>query len=215
MDYGGYWGSRGFINWQLTELMTSKIEEIKEAESRTGKPYPELTFEQAESEEKFDAWNDKYFGGLQPDVRYKNGDITQDEFCTFALRLSLRYASQMKYGLEDDTLGGICDAISVFHIANELMKMYYGIQNGSIALDVAKIQLSAMGGAARVARDPRQRAKAYIKDCWTKGRADGTLSGRYKAGFAKKMLADPKCATLDSPPVIASWCKEWEKTSVS
>ena len=64
MDYGGYWGSRGFINWQLTELMTSKIEEIKEAESRTGKPYPELTFEQAESEEKFDAWNDKYFGGV-------------------------------------------------------------------------------------------------------------------------------------------------------
>lgn len=81
--------------------------------------------------------------------------------------------------------------------------------------DDSKSSQAKKGYAAMSKNDPKLRAKAYIKDCWTKGRSDGTLCGRYKTRFAKQMLSDPKCATLDSQPVIEGWCRQWEKTSVS
>ncbi|TDY23926.1 hypothetical protein B0G81_4328 [Paraburkholderia sp. BL6665CI2N2] len=63
------------------------------------------------------------------------------------------------------------------------------------------------GGFAKAAKDPRQREKAFVKDCWKAWQDDPS---RYpsKAEFARDMLK--KCEHLVSAQKIEKWCKTWE-----
>lgn len=62
----------------------------------------------------------------------------------------------------------------------------------------------------RVSKDPRQKAKMFVHECWIKWRSSPTnYTG--KAAFARDMLI--KCSdTLTSQKKIEDWCREWEKT---
>ena len=144
---------------------------------------------------------------LDPDV-YSDCDKKQGIAANFAVRtheLAINHINAKAFS----------SAIVLLRRAEEAAQKASEFKRRIMPYEMAESIKAWNAKQTQLENDPKQRAKAYIKDCWTKGRANGTLSGRYKAGFAKKMLADPKCATLDSQPVIASWCKEWEKTSVS
>lgn len=73
---------------------------------------------------------------------------------------------------------------------------------------------SAARNSARVkvARDPRQRDKAFVLQCWKEWKADPS---RYKnkTKFARDML--DKCQHLESEKKITDWCREWEKSEPS
>lgn len=68
---------------------------------------------------------------------------------------------------------------------------------------------------ARHARDPKQKDKAFVYECWKLWRA-GETSYRSKAAFAKDMLRKFEGADEDghitSQKKIEDWCREWEKS---
>lgn len=68
---------------------------------------------------------------------------------------------------------------------------------------------------ARHARDPKQKDKAFVYECWKLWRA-GETRYRSKAAFAKDMLRKFEGADEDghitSQKKIEDWCREWEKS---
>lgn len=63
----------------------------------------------------------------------------------------------------------------------------------------------------RLKRDPKQRDKKFVLDCWVEWQAKPSnyLS---KAEFARDMLQ--KCAYLKSNKKIEDWCREWEQKKI-
>lgn len=59
--------------------------------------------------------------------------------------------------------------------------------------------------------DPKQIAKKFVKDCWLTWQEEPE---RYKskAAFAKDMLKQEQCKSLESQVKITDWCREWEKS---
>ena len=69
-------------------------------------------------------------------------------------------------------------------------------------------QFASLGGKARIANDPRQAEKAFVKDCWLEWqKKPGSYTGQ--AEFARDMLT--KCENLKSQPAIENWCRVWKK----
>ncbi len=60
----------------------------------------------------------------------------------------------------------------------------------------------------KLKRDPKQAAKALVKECWAEWqRKPSNYKG--KSAFAKDMMA--KFEELVSQVVITRWCGQWEK----
>ena len=59
----------------------------------------------------------------------------------------------------------------------------------------------------KLANDPRQAEKIFVKECWDKWQQTPS-SYKSKAAFARDMLE--KCDALTSNKVIEDWCREWE-----
>lgn len=95
----------------------------------------------------------------------------------------------------------ICDA-----------QMFVGLLIGSLPTDDqragAHIEVSRKGGLARHAKDPKQREKAFIRQCWTDWQRTPDAY-KSKAAFARDML--DKCEHLMSTKQIEDWCREWDK----
>ena len=73
--------------------------------------------------------------------------------------------------------------------------------------------LSMIGKRAvrvQLANDPKQKAKAFILECWQVWQEEPE---RYKtkAAFAKAMLKQDQCKQLQSQKKIEDWCREWGK----
>lgn len=65
------------------------------------------------------------------------------------------------------------------------------------------------GARAKLWLDPRQLAKAEVRECWERWqRQPERYNG--KAAFARDMLQ--KFESLKSQPVIEGWCREWERS---
>ncbi|CAG9931541.1 hypothetical protein [Candidatus Nitrotoga arctica] len=75
----------------------------------------------------------------------------------------------------------------------------------------ARKEMSSRGAMARLANDPRQTAKKYVKDCWLVWQEEPE---RYKGktDFATEMLKQEQCRSLKSQVKITGWCREWEKS---
>ncbi len=75
-------------------------------------------------------------------------------------------------------------------------------------LDLAKKTLAKKGAKAKLAKDPKQADKSFVKDCWLEWQRN---ADRYngKAAFARDMLS--KCENLISQKKIEDWCRGWEK----
>ncbi len=62
------------------------------------------------------------------------------------------------------------------------------------------------GALAKLANDPKQAAKAKVKECWDEWQLK-PANYKSKSAFAKDML--DKFEDLDSQAVITRWCGEW------
>ena len=76
--------------------------------------------------------------------------------------------------------------------------------------DLRESVLGKLRAQKRLKDDPKQAAKAEVKDCWELWQAD---PNRYKskAAFARDMMN--KFDELENQRVIERWCKEWETPS--
>ena len=63
------------------------------------------------------------------------------------------------------------------------------------------------------AKSPKTEAKALVKEYWIKWKKNKSLY-KSKSAFANDMLNKFE-GTLESAKVIESWCRKWEKESVS
>jgi hypothetical protein len=61
---------------------------------------------------------------------------------------------------------------------------------------------------ARHAKDPKQKDKAFVRECWERWQ-ESRGDYKSKAAFALAML--DKCEHLESPKQIEDWCRAWEK----
>ena len=71
----------------------------------------------------------------------------------------------------------------------------------------ARRQLGHAGAIEKKKRDPKQKEKKLVYECWTTWQKE---PNRYpsKAAFARDMLT--KCEHLTSQKKIEDWCREWE-----
>jgi hypothetical protein len=75
-------------------------------------------------------------------------------------------------------------------------------------MNLAKVAQARRGAKAKLAKDPKQADKSFVKDCWLEWQRN---ADRYngKAAFARDMLS--KCENLISQKKIEDWCRGWEK----
>ncbi len=71
----------------------------------------------------------------------------------------------------------------------------------------ARRQLAYEGAIEKLRRDPKQREKAFVRECWEKWQQK-LDAYRSKAAFARDMLN--KCEHLESAKKIEDWCRQWE-----
>lgn len=119
---------------------------------------------------------------------------------------------------------------SIFYSLNRCLQLYKSDINTSIgALASAGADLAEMmiekpidgetmrkirsgigrsGANAKLAADPKQKAKALIRECWDDWQKD-PVRYKSKAAFARDMR--DKFPNLESQPVIEGWCRLWER----
>lgn len=82
------------------------------------------------------------------------------------------------------------------------------IESGSEKEQEFRRDMAYRGAIEKLKRDPKQAAKALVKECWVEWqRKPNNYKG--KSAFAKDMLT--KFEELDSQAVITRWCGQWEK----
>jgi hypothetical protein len=106
----------------------------------------------------------------------------------------------------------ICDPVvavgSAIEAANALANAMVIISEDEKLQDIRK-DFAYRGAMARIERDPKQKDKKFVYECWQKWQESHK---RYpsKAAFARDML--DKCEHLVSNKQIEDWCREWEKS---
>jgi len=110
------------------------------------------------------------------------------------------YASDAQYW------AGILGTIMASKAANELANAL-SIDWDNEHLIKARRQLGHAGAIEKKKRDPKQKEKKLVYECWTTWQKE---PNRYpsKAAFARDMLT--KCEHLTSQKKIEDWCREWE-----
>ncbi|EIN02289.1 hypothetical protein WQE_04852 [Paraburkholderia hospita] len=72
----------------------------------------------------------------------------------------------------------------------------------------ARVMLGRAGAQGKLAKDPKQVEKKFVRDCW-QGWQEDPSRYKSKAAFARDMME--KCAHLTSTKQIEDWCRDWEK----
>lgn len=76
------------------------------------------------------------------------------------------------------------------------------------AMEAQKIVTASKGGHARVAKDPKQKDKELVFECWQAWQ-NKPENYKSKAAFARDMLE--KSSNLVSQKIIEDWCRDWGK----
>jgi hypothetical protein len=108
-------------------------------------------------------------------------------------------------GYHLDGRGAIAGAIEATKALGNAM----AIESGNEKLQEARQEMSYRGAMEKLARDPKQKEKAFILECWQAWQKSPNTYA-YKAEFAKDMIS--KCEHLKSQKKVEDWCREWEKT---
>lgn len=95
--------------------------------------------------------------------------------------------------------------IAAINAANSLSNAV-AIESGGEKLQEARRELAYRGATERLKRDPRQKEKQFIFECWENWQQH-PASYASKAAFARDMLT--KCEHLTSQKKIEDWCREW------
>jgi hypothetical protein len=134
--------------------------------------------------------------------------------CRYSLLLSCGLSVACFRALENGECGKAIVAYgkSEFYLGS-CIASGYAIFGRGLAREIA-----TLGAAAKLAKDPKQREKASVRECWdewqkTPLNRDGTTKYAGKTAFAKDMLT--KYESLESVAVISRWCLAWEKELVT
>ncbi|MEX2524305.1 MAG: hypothetical protein WD750_05050 [Gammaproteobacteria bacterium] len=105
--------------------------------------------------------------------------------------------------VDEGSHGAIANAVNATNALANAMS----IEMGNETLQQARRDQAVRAAEARLKHDPKQKEKAFVKDCWLEWQKKPT---RYKskASFARDMLN--KCEHLISQRKIEDWCREWE-----
>ncbi len=97
---------------------------------------------------------------------------------------------------------------------NKLFQLFecygYVLRDDRKSLKFFRTEFARAGALGMLAKDPKQKEKALVRECWELWQSEPK---RYtgKAAFALDMLG--KFESLKSQAVIERWCREWEKES--
>lgn len=120
-----------------------------------------------------------------------------------------------------DKEGMLSMALFILHTADKETNVVSLFQNYRFAMalnihteneinkELLNKRLKAEAANVRWKLDPKNKEKAFIKECWMNWR-DCPSNYESKAQFARDML--DKSAHLTSTKVIEDWCREWEKS---
>ncbi|KAF0843439.1 hypothetical protein FNL37_0865 [Methylovorus glucosotrophus] len=119
----------------------------------------------------------------------------------------------------DEAIDGIINNISTkaslgFSYANKALELAHEYRKDAVnnqsssSLSAARAQFARSGAIAKLAKDPKQKEKSFIYECWLEWK-NNPLSYKSKASFARDMLQ--KCEHLTSNKIIEDWCRDWEK----
>jgi hypothetical protein len=96
--------------------------------------------------------------------------------------------------------------VAACEAANALSNLL-ALDSGDQKLQEARRDLAYRGAIARIERDPKQKEKTFIHECWQRWQQSPETYAS-KAAFARDMLS--KCEHLTSQKKIEDWCREWE-----
>ncbi|SAK98136.1 hypothetical protein AWB80_07467 [Caballeronia pedi] len=97
-----------------------------------------------------------------------------------------------------------CVAESNYWLGIVLSTYYMTVPQQRLHADVSR-----KGALGKLAKDPKQAEKSFIKQCWDDWQDGKTHYKKGKAGFARDMLA--KVEHLESQKTIEDWCRDWER----
>lgn len=111
----------------------------------------------------------------------------------------------------DNALVGIAlggsDSIAAAVAATSALANAVAIESGDEHLVEARSRLAFEAATEKYRRDPKQREKAFVRECWEQWQKN-PISYESKASFARDMLS--KCEHLVSTKKIEDWCRQWE-----
>lgn len=103
-------------------------------------------------------------------------------------------------------LGGCEAVVAAIEAANALSNAV-AIQSNNEHLAEARSRLGYEAAIEKLRRDPKQREKAFVRECWDSWQQKPSAY-KGKAAFARDMLS--KCEHLESVKKIEDWCRTWE-----
>lgn len=124
----------------------------------------------------------------------------------------------MKHGEIARAMDLICEAHDALALENGLA-MWDGaeeclkdqmVTNGEI-INSVRTSLARSAVAAKLKNDPKQREKAFIRECWNEWKNDLERYGS-QAAFARDMLS--KCEHILSQKTIEDWCRDWGRDAL-
>lgn len=131
-------------------------------------------------------------------------DETKEVYWQLFLFHALREVDNSLIGIALDGREAVVAAIGA---ANALSNAI-AIESGSEKEQEFRRDMAYRGAIEKLKRDPKQMAKAKVKECWDEWQLKPT-NYKGKSAFAKDMMT--KFEELDSQPVITRWCSQWEK----
>lgn len=134
----------------------------------------------------------------------KEGGETVEVFRELFLFHALREIDNALIGMDLDGREAVVAAIGA---ANALSNAI-AIEAGSEKEQEIRRNMGYRGAIEKLKRDPKQAAKATVKECWCDWQKKPT-NYKGKSAFAKDMMA--KFEELDNQAVITRWCGQWEK----
>jgi hypothetical protein len=130
-------------------------------------------------------------------------DEAKDIFRELFLFHVLREVDNALIGLALDGREAVVAAIGAVNALSNAI----AIESGDQHLADARKQLAYEGALEKLKRDPKQRDKAFVRDCWEAWQKNPS-NYKGKAAFARDMLN--KCEHLESTKRIEDWCRHWE-----
>jgi hypothetical protein len=135
----------------------------------------------------------------------RKAGISAQAAALYSIRVGCALVGEaQRYRFEGDVDSGWLSVAN----ANYFVGLILGGMPDSDRATVQHRDVSIKGAIARHAKNPRQREKSFIRQCWTdwQMKPDAYAS---KAAFARDMMS--KCEHLTSPKVVEDWCREWDK----
>lgn len=93
-------------------------------------------------------------------------------------------------------------------VANECQIELQFAQREQVIIKQTRSETAKIGAQAKLAKDPKQKAKALVRECWDAWQRKPS-SYKSNSAFALGML--DKYESLKNQAVIAGWCSKWSR----